>query len=161
VLGSSDGDDLNVSSDGDDLNVSSDGDDLNVSSLPRRNSSSSSKRGLMWFTMIHTNPSPNIVRLSIPIPAHTYDVFKRISAASGVPLGRCMAQWLGDTLDAAEYMAGKLEEVRARPGDLSRELTGFAVALSAASDDVILKAKSQIPPPSSNTGGKLPRSARK
>jgi hypothetical protein len=52
-----------------------------------------------------------------------------------------MASWLEDTLDAADYMAQKLEELKRRPGLLSRELTTYAAGLTVACDDVIDRAK--------------------
>jgi len=103
------------------------------------------------------------VRLTIPVSKATHDVFTRIANGSGVPIGRCMAQWLQDTLDAADYMAQKIETARQAPGILSRELHGYAAGLAVAGDAVIERAKrgkTAITPPSSNTGGKSPKTAR-
>jgi hypothetical protein len=81
------------------------------------------------------------IRLSIPVTMQTHEVFSRISAGSGISLGRCMGSWLADTLDAADYMATKLEEVKGAPALLSRELTAYAAGLTVASENVIQKAK--------------------
>jgi hypothetical protein len=98
------------------------------------------------------------VRLTIPVSQQTHDVFSRISRGSGVPLGKCMGSWLADTLDAADYMAQKFDELKQRPAILSRELTNFAAGLSVSAESVIERAKGSkmtLTPPSSNTGGKV------
>jgi hypothetical protein len=69
-----------------------------------------------------------------------------------------MASWLLDTLDAAEYMAQKMDSARQSPRIVARELHSYAAGLSLAADAVISRAqegKQGVTPPSSNTGGKL------
>ena len=103
-----------------------------------------------------------IQRVTVPVTVHTHEVFKRISEASGVSVGRCMSSWLLDTLDAAEYMASKMDQARQSPRIVSRELHSYAAGLSLAADAVIQRAQEQktgVTPPSSNTGGKLSKSA--
>jgi len=102
----------------------------------------------------------NPVRLTIPLSPNVHAVFSRISEASGVSLGRCVNSWLFDTLDAADFMAQKMEGARQSPRILSRELNAYAAGLSVALDDVLTKAKA-INPPSSNTGGKLSNRGKK
>lgn len=97
------------------------------------------------------------VRLTVPLSPNVHAVFSRISESSGVSLGRCVNAWLFDTLDAADFMAQKMEGARQSPRILSRELNAYAAGLSVALDDVLTKAgvgKKGLNPPSSNTGGK-------
>jgi hypothetical protein len=99
------------------------------------------------------------VRFSVPVSKAADDVFARIAAASGVSKGKCIAAWLDDTLDAAEFMANKMDAARQSPRILSRELHTYAAGLAGAVDSVIGRAKSGktggLTPPSSNTGGKV------
>jgi len=99
-----------------------------------------------------------VVRMSIPLTEQTHKVFQRISNASGVSMGKCMASWLQDTLEAAEYMACKMENARQSPRLVAHELHTYAAGLEMALDSVISTAKGPKPgltPPSSNTGGKV------
>jgi hypothetical protein len=94
-------------------------------------------------------------RLSVPIPEQTLEIFKRISAASGVSVGKSVASWLYDTQDAAEYMAQKMDAARQSPRIVARELHSYAAGLAIAGDRVIAAAAGDLPPRHSNTGGKV------
>ena len=94
------------------------------------------------------------VRLTVPVSGRAHAVFSRISRSSGVSLGRCMASWLDDTLDAADYMAAKMEDARTAPRILARELHGYAAGLQVASE-AVLAGVGGFTPPVSNTGGKV------
>lgn len=83
-----------------------------------------------------------------------------------------MGEWLGDTVEAAEFMADKMEQARAAPRLVLRELHAYSLGLSEELSGVITKmrdkpgagtgaeasaprlAARQVSPPSSNTGGK-------
>ena len=53
------------------------------------------------------------VRLTIPVSAEVHEAFTRIAKATKMPVGRAMGEWLGDTIEAAQLMAEKLEQARA------------------------------------------------
>lgn len=125
------------------------------------------------------------------MPVEVHAVFARMAKAGNMPVGRCMAEWLGDTVDAAEFMAEKMEQARLAPKIVARELHSYAMglsditsdlmktlgktpkgaphaeaqaqrdtaggALSGALDQADLLAKTTLTPPSSNTGGKVPK----
>lgn len=86
-----------------------------------------------------------------------------------------MAEWLTDTVEAAEYMAATLERARAAPKVVMREMHAYALGLADETGELMRQiAKkgeagraseraSAAPdarlggiPPSCNTGGKLP-----
>jgi hypothetical protein len=87
-----------------------------------------------------------------------------------------MAEWLGDTLDAAKFMAEKMEQARAAPSIVARELHSYALGLSDMTSQLMEEmrkgpggASASAAPgpfgiekapttPSSNTGGELQRS---
>jgi hypothetical protein len=119
-----------------------------------------------------TPPTPKTVRLTIPVSAEVHSTFTRIASASSVSTGRAMGEWLADTLDAAKFMAEKMEQARAAPSLVARELHSYALGLSDATTELIESARSgasgsaagalppfgmkrrQVPPPC-NTGGKV------
>ena len=94
-------------------------------------------------------------------------------------LGRAMGEWLGDTLEGAELLATQLERARAAPKAAIREMHAFALGLAdetgALMEQVMAKGKADrasvpalagasaraatLTPPSSNTGGKVPKRA--
>jgi hypothetical protein len=109
------------------------------------------------------------IRLTITVTPEVHEVFSRMSNAAGISLGKCMGDWLGDTMDGAQFVAQKMEEARKAPRVVMREMQVFAGGLV---DQVNATAESlrRVPaasgarrhpaepvPPSSNTGGKSPR----
>lgn len=132
-------------------------------------------------------PSPE-VRLTIPVSAEVHQTFTRISKAGGIPVGRAMGEWLADTLDAAAFMAEKMEQARSAPKLVAMELHSYALGLSDMTKDLMAALKKQaaaepepepphrtgsapfapfglkkrtLTPPSSNTGGKVPTKGKK
>jgi hypothetical protein len=119
-----------------------------------------------------TQDKPEIVRLTIPVEVRVHSAFTRISKATSVPVGRCMADWMRDTIDAAEYMAEQLEGARAAPRLVAQKLHAYALGLADETGAVLAKVREQsrkgaggggalrAPPPTapfpppSNTGGK-------
>ena len=101
--------------------------------------------------------------------------FKRLSKAGGMSLSRSVGEWLSDTVEAAEFMAAKVEEARAAPGMVMREMHAYALGLAdetgALMKQISAKGKADrvggsslretasrlasLHPPSSNTGGKV------
>jgi hypothetical protein len=103
-----------------------------------------------------------------------------------------MAEWLADTIDAAEFMASKMEQARSTPKLVARELHSYALGLSDITTDLLESmkapreggaagrrsapapasfgaflregekgARTPLTPPSSNTGGKVPKNIKK
>lgn len=126
-----------------------------------------------------TNPAPNI-RLTISVTPEVHEVFSRLAKAGGASLSKTMGDWLGDTVEAAEFMAEKIEQARAAPQIVMREMHAYAMGLAdemgvlietarakgrearagSAGAPVATRAESVRAgpiPPSGNTGGKGPR----
>lgn len=98
--------------------------------------------------------------------------------------GRAMADWLADTVDAAEFMAEKMEQARAAPKVVMAEMHAYALGLADETGDLLRRVrekgnadKARTPgqadagtsvrawaaskvPPSCNTGGKVPKGGR-
>ena len=111
------------------------------------------------------------IRLTISVTPEVHEVFSRIAEAGGMSLGKCMGEWLTDTIDGAQFVALKMQEARKAPRVVMREMQAFARGLVSEVDEVASSLRSGLPrtgasqapagqtvpsPPSSNTGGKLP-----
>lgn len=124
------------------------------------------------------------VRLTISVTPEVHDTFQRLAQSSGQSISRAMGDWLSDTLDAAAYSASMMEKARAAPKIVMREVHAYALGLADETGKVLddlragrALAPSELPavlsdalrpagpeaakrvhsPPSSNTGGKVPR----
>lgn len=75
-------------------------------------------------------PTDERVRLTITVTPEVHDAFTRLAKASGMSLSRAMGEWLGDTLEAVTYTAQKVEEARAAPKLVMRELHAYALGLA-------------------------------
>jgi hypothetical protein len=118
----------------------------------------------------HTRPA----RVSVPITPEVHEAFKALGVASGMSTAKVMAEWLQDTIDAARYHTKIMEEARSRPGRAT--VQAYSWRLSEETDtllDQIRKgsraagagdaqrpgtgSSGPLTPPSSNTGGKVPK----
>jgi hypothetical protein len=112
------------------------------------------------------------IRLTITVTPEVHEVFSRMAEAGGLSLGKCMGDWLGDTIDGAQFVAQKMEEARKAPKVVMREMQAFARGLMHETDQLAASLRERPPaadakrqqqgaarapsPPSSNTGGKPP-----
>lgn len=119
-----------------------------------------------------STPTQKQIRLTISVTPEVHATFERMSKASGMSMSRAMGEWLADTSDAAEHLAGLLERARAAPKQVARELHSFALGLTDETSEVLenmrqkgREARPTVPakrartagtsvPPPSNTGGK-------
>jgi hypothetical protein len=131
--------------------------------------------------MVHMNTTsaPSNIRLTITVSPEVHDTFQRMAKAGGMSLSRCMGDWLADTVEAAAFTAQKMEEARAAPRLVAREIHSYALGLVDETTDFLESVrKGRRPaasahgkrsatadreaadsfPPSCNTGGKVPPS---
>lgn len=124
------------------------------------------------------SPPARPPRISVPVDDETMAVFQRLAKAGNMSTGKAMAEWLRDTVEAAELMAATMERARAAPkvvtaelhammlgmADQTKELQDkyakFKGPLRGAESRSASEAKPPRPaaapkPPSCNTGGKL------
>jgi len=125
-------------------------------------------------------PKPKKIRLTIPVTPEVHEAFQRIGKATAMPTGRAMGEWLGDTLDAAQYLAETLEKARAAPKLVAQQLHAYALGLTDETGALMARMREggsgavpghaqqgperlphPLTPPSSNTGGKVPKNAKK
>lgn len=122
------------------------------------------------------SPPSSPPRISVPIDGETLAVFQRLAKAGNMSTGRAMAEWLRDTVEAAELMAATMERARAAPKVVTAELHAMMLGMADQTKELQDKyakfkgsmdtgpsgAKRSRPagpeallPPSCNTGGKV------
>lgn len=132
-------------------------------------------------------PTSKPPRVSVPVSAEVLEVFQRLAKAGNMSTGKAMAEWLGDTVEAAEFMAATMEKARAAPKVVMREMHAYALGLAdetgemirqisrkgeleRAQASVVARKRSAgggdglsdpLTPPLSNTGGKVPEKGKK
>jgi len=122
-------------------------------------------------------PMSERIRLTITVTPEVRDVFARMAETAGMSLGKCMGEWLTDTSEGAQFVAQKMEDARKAPRVVMREMQAFSKGLVTEVDQLAdeirrggpaVDAKRQpqarpgrVSPPSSNTGGKVPRGGAK
>lgn len=79
------------------------------------------------------------VRLTIPVSAEVHETFARIAAAANIPIGRAMGEWLGDTIDAAQFMAETMEKARKAPKLVAQELHAYALGIGDEAQELLVK----------------------
>ena len=117
-------------------------------------------------------------RVSVPVSPEVLAIFERLGKASNLSTGRVIAEWLNDTVEAAEMMASTMERARASPKVVTAELHAMMLGMTDMTKELSDKyAKFKGPmggggvgsgseaaardgsahyPPSCNTGGKVP-----
>ena len=123
-------------------------------------------------------------RVSVPVTAEVLVIFERLAKAGNMSTGRAMAEWLADTVEAAELMASTMERARAAPKIVTAELHAMMLGMTDQTKELMdkfskmkgaegaagtgeagraaLSAFSGVQiPPSCNTGGKVPEQGRR
>lgn len=117
------------------------------------------------------------IRTTISLTPEVYEIFKRMAEASNMSVSRTMGDWLTDTADAATMITAKMEEAKSAPVRVMRELQAMVAGMSKEVDGITevvrekrreeravgprasggVRPASTAVPPSSNTGGKSPK----
>ena len=96
--------------------------------------------------MKHTSPptlepdsaaDATTVRVTVPVRSDVLALFQRLAKAGGMSTGKAMGEWLADTSDAAEFMAEKMEQARAAPRIVAREMHAYALGLADETGSLI------------------------
>jgi|LakMenEpi03Aug12_release.lakeMendotaPanAssembly.Ray.scaffolds.fasta_scaffold1317226_2 hypothetical protein len=107
-----------------------------------------------------------VVRITVPIEEQHLEVYKAMAKLGGLSTGRCIGEWLGDTLDSALFVSNQMQQAKTAPQRVLNEMLALQNGLK---NDILetkqyLRSKSagaDVPqgtgsaaryPPSSNTG---------
>ena len=100
-------------------------------------------------------------RFSISVDPEVYEAFAHLAETSGVSLSRCIGDWLRDTAEAAQMTTLKVQDVRRQPSAAfhayMRELADSLPGVQGRMQETAWGLARKGLPPSSNTGGKVPR----
>ena len=77
-----------------------------------------------------TAKDATIVRVTVPVRSDVLETFQRLAKAGSMSTGKAMGEWLADTSDAAQFMAQKMEQARAAPRIVAREMHAYALGLA-------------------------------
>ena len=117
------------------------------------------------------------IRLTITVSPEVHEAFQRMADASGMSLGRCMGEWMQDTLEGVQFVTAQLVKARERPRQVVKDMRQMALGSVDLADELLADlragkarlpaargapsgapaAAAASPPPSCNTGGKFPR----
>ena len=132
---------------------------------------------MLHMTKILSSPTSKPPRVSVPVSPEALDAFQRLGKASNMSTGRAIAEWLDDTIEAANFMALNMEKARLAPKQAMSQLHAYAFGMAEETGDLLAKIKAKaegsadaptvgkrsaagggLPiPPSCNTGGKVPK----
>ena len=77
----------------------------------------------------YVSDSPT-VRVTVPVRQDVLETFQRLAKAGSMSTGRAMGDWLADTIEAAQFMAEKMEQARAAPKIVIREMHAYAQGMA-------------------------------
>ena len=77
------------------------------------------------------------VRVTVPVHPDVLEAFQRMAKVSGLSVGRCMGDWLSDTLDAAQFMTETMEKARSAPKLVAQELHAYALGIGDSTRDLL------------------------
>ena len=122
-------------------------------------------------------PKPETVRVTVPVTLEVQEAFQRLASASGMSTGKAMGEFLSDMIESIEYLAQTVQRAREAPKQVARELHAYALGITDETGELMRQITAQgvsdraaagmrqrpqsrpvaLTPPSSNTGGKVPR----
>ena len=133
-------------------------------------------------------PPTSKIRVTVPVSLEVLERFKRLSQVAGQSVGRAMGEWLESTQEGLDPMIAILEEYKTRPAAAVRSLQDYASSLDTVTADLFQRVRNMdagavsdrasgvlhgptpnpsevrkrgLTPPSSNTGGKGRKTAKK
>lgn len=122
------------------------------------------------------------IRLTVSVPVDALAVYRRMSDVSGLSVGRCIGDWLSDTVEGAEAMIELMEMAKAQPFRAASQVHAAAVKANSMTFELMQRLSADDDgsatgracagrggepssagdtPPYSNTGGKGSKPSRK
>lgn len=87
-------------------------------------------------------PKPDNIRLTITVTPEVHEAFTRMAQVSSMSLGRCMGEWLADTLEGVQLVTHQMERARQAPRQLAVEMRQQVLGILDDADALVALAKS-------------------
>lgn len=89
----------------------------------------------MWC--MKQTPTPERIRLTITVDPEVHEAFQHMAQASSMSIGRCMGEWLSDTVDGARFVTAQLVKAREAPRQVVKEIRQMALGSVDLADEVL------------------------
>ena len=76
------------------------------------------------------SPPSKPPRVSVPVDGEVLEVFNRLAKVQNMSTGKAIAEWLRDTVEAAELMSATMERARAAPKVVTAELHAMMLGMA-------------------------------
>jgi hypothetical protein len=108
-----------------------------------------------------TKPPTSPTRLSVPLTPEVHAAFQRMADATGMSLGRCISEWLQDTLEGVTLITHQLEKARQAPRQVVAEMRQGLLGMLDESDQLLadLRSGKKQPPGAGGVGVSPARAA--
>lgn len=103
-----------------------------------------------------TKPPSQNIRLTITVTPEVHATFQRMAEVASMPIGRCMGEWLADTLEGVEFVTAQLAKARQAPRQVVADMRQMALGAADEMDQLLgdLRAgKLKVPPLGEPAGG--------
>lgn len=108
------------------------------------------------------SPTPANIRLTITVTPEVHAAFVRMAQVASLPIGRCMGEWLGDTLEGVEFLTAQLERAREAPRQVVKEMRQLALGSADLADELLRDMRAgKVGAPALAAGGDAPPGARR
>lgn len=86
-------------------------------------------------------PSPQTVRLTIAVTPEVHAVFSQMAQITGGSISKCMGEWLGDTIEGAQFMVHTMAKAKTAPKMVIQEMQSFTVGMREELDQLLAKVR--------------------
>lgn len=87
------------------------------------------------------SPTPDNIRLTITVTPEVHAAFSRMAEVSGLSLGRCMGDWMADTLEGVQMVTNQLQRAREAPRAVIREMRQEVLGILDEADQLVADAR--------------------
>ena len=77
------------------------------------------------------------IRLTITVSPEVHEAFQRMADASGMSLGRCMGEWMQDTLEGVQFVTAQLVKAREAPRQVVKDMRQMALGSVDLADELL------------------------
>lgn len=83
------------------------------------------------------SPTPERIRLTISVTPEVHAAFQRMAEVTNMSIGRCMGEWLADTMEGAQMLTAQLAKAREAPRQVIKEMRQGVLGLADEMDQLL------------------------